>query len=620
VPTEDVLRGLLAAAPDALLACTPEGRIVFMNDQVERIFGWSRAELVGRTVDRLVPHPTLGEHPLLRVGDRAAGQPSEAELGIELLATRRDGSVFPAEISVSSFDAGDGILVAAAIRDVTSTRRTEHRFRALLESAPDPILGVDVDGRIELVNAQAERLFGWPAAELVGQQIEVLVPDAARARHLVHRSAYVSDPVPRPMGGGLQLSAQRRDGTTFPAEVSLSAVTDQPGSLIVLAAVRDVTDRIELEAERGRRLLAERQERTQRLESLGQLAGGVAHDFNNLLGVILNYTTLLTRRATDEEVRADLDEIRAAAERAGGLTRQLLTFARRDHVELEPIDVSEIAASVVSMLERTFGENIELQLDLDALPVVTIGDEHQIEQIILNLAFNARDAMPSGGRITIATERGGTDVILRVADTGCGMPPEVLARAFEPFFTTKPTGHGTGLGLATVFGVAHQHGGTVSIDSVLDSGTTVTVRLPAAAGTDGVALRHISAPDGAPDGALGGRERVLVVEDEPALRAATARILGEMGYLVQVATDGVDALALFDLDPAAFDIVVTDVAMPRMRGDELARRLSERSPALPVVFVSGYDSGDVPMNGRLLAKPVAEATLLRTIREVLDAG
>jgi len=364
-------------------------------------------------------------------------------------------------------------------------------------------------------------------------------------------------------------------------------------------------------------------EQSHRLESLGQLAAGVAHDFNNLLGVILNCTTLLTPQVTGTMAAADVGEIRAAAERAARLTRQLLTFARGDLADPEPFDVNEIVRGVTSMLDRTLGEHIELRVDLAGGPLVAIAERHQLEEIVLNLAINARDAMPAGGKLSLVTEplppaRGmahrGPDVVLRVADTGHGMAPEVVARAFEPFFTTKPRSQGTGMGLATVYGIVRQHGGEVTIDSAIDVGTTVTVVLRGADTTP--------APAGgaAVDAPEGGHERILLVEDEAALRMGTARILVEQGYEVLVACDGVEALEVFEREGVALDVVVTDVAMPRMRGDELALRLGERSPAMPVIFLSGYDPGDTPLTGRLLAKPVAEDALLRAIREVLDDG
>lgn len=613
-PSEDVLRGLLAAAPDALLAVNAVGEIVFMNDQAERVFGWPRSDLIGQPVERLVPERFALGHPAMRAGYVKRPTTRPMGVGLELWARRRDGSEFPAEISLSGFFTAEGLLVAATIRDVTVSRRTEHRYRAVLASAPDATLGVDSRGRIELLNAQAEKLFGWQADELIGEPIEVLVPEMDREQHVRDRAGYVADPQSRPMGAGLQLSARRKDGTTFPAEISLSAVREEPGSFLVLASVRDVTERIEQAAERQRAALEAQRERSHRLESLGELAGGIAHDFNNVLGVILNYTALLARRATDPTAAGDLGEIRAAAERGAALTRQLLTFARRDVANPTPVDVNDVVRSVVGMLERTLGEGIELRLELAPAPLVAVIDRQQLEQIVMNLAINARDAMPGGGRITIVTERldQALDIALRLTDTGEGMPTDVVARAFEPFFTTKPHGRGTGLGLATVYGIVRQNDGEVRIDSKVGGGTTVSIALRSAVDT---APRH----DVSRDDPLGGSERILLVEDEKALRIATARILAGHGYEVIAASDGVEALEFFEEDPD-IDVVVTDIAMPRMRGDELARRITARRPGTRVIMITGYNSGETSTTGRLLAKPVGEEELLRAIRKVVDDG
>jgi PAS domain S-box-containing protein len=605
----ELIRALVAAAPDALVGARSSGEIVWVNEEAEKLFGWCQQEVVDQSLDVLVPGwaPTV---PAPSGGD-------------SVWARRRDGSTFRAEISGKEFEAPEGRFLTVTVRDVTVARRTERRLRAVLESAPDAILGVDAAGRIELLNAQAERLFGWTAEELRGQQVEVLVPESIAGPHTLHRATYGQAPSHRPMGAGLQLSARRKDGTTFPAEISLSAVSEEPG-LLVLAAIRDVSDRMEMEADRRRQDLDAQRERSHRLESLGELAGGIAHDFNNLLGVILNFTTLISRRVDDPTVTADLGEIRSAAERGAGLTRQLLAFARRDIANPLPVEVNEVIRDAASMLQRTLGEHVELRLDLAPGPMVALADPNQLEQIVLNLAINSRDAMPDGGRLTIVTQRspaatqlagaGGAqlpDVVLRVVDTGHGMAPEVVKRAFEPFFTTKERGRGTGLGLATVYGIVRQNGGDVTIESRVGEGTAVTVTLRGAQGS-------LRGPAGAHSPLAGGRERILLVEDEATLRAGTARLLADHGYEVIVANDGLEALEVFDREVGAIDLVLSDVAMPRMRGDDLARALAERAAPVRVVLMTGYDTGDLGNIARPLSKPVAEEELLRVIREVLD--
>jgi hypothetical protein len=492
---------------------------------------------------------------------------------------------------------------------------SEDVLRSLLAAAPDALIIVDAAGTIVFANEQASRLFGWPPEELVGAGVERLVPERFAGGHPARRAEYQAHPTTRPMGAGLDLWARRCDGTEFPAEISLSTVSDGSGGRLVLAGVRDVSDRLGLQAIRQHEALAEQ---SRRLEGLGLLAGGIAHDFNNLLGVILNYTALLTRRVEGSTALEDLAEIRAAAERAASLTRQLLTIASRDVAHPQRVEVSAVIQGVVARLERALGAHIELHLQLAAEPLVAVVDRGQLEQILVNLVVNAGEAMGDGGTVTIATRPAGStagaasDVVLAVTDQGTGMAPDVAARAFEPFFSTKPAEESTGLGLATVYGIVRRAGGEVAISSEVGAGTTVTVTLPAAgAVTEETGTRAESSP--------GGEERILLVDDEAALRAGMARLLGESGYDVVTAADGLEALELYEGDVQGIDLVLTDVTMPRMRGDALAEALTARDAKVPVIFMSGYASGDVSMSGRLLPKPVAEDVLLKTIREVLDA-
>jgi hypothetical protein len=471
------------------------------------------------------------------------------------------------------------------------------------------VLGVDADGVVVLADAAAGRMFGRPVADVLGAPVESLVAaDRFGWERLLRDAARAAPPVD---GGTATLL--RSDATTLPAELRLAAVLDRDGAVIVLVGIRDTTPRAGAEIGRKRRVLE-----VQRLESLGQLAGGVAHDFNNLLGVILNYTTLVSRRVDDPVARGDLDEIRSAAERGASLTRQLLTFARRDTARPEKLDVTAAVRHVASMLNRTLGEHIELDLELTGEPLVVVCDRTQLEQILLNLAINARDAMSDGGVLVISAAAEPPSapgeppgVVLSVSDTGHGMPAEVADRAFEPFFTTKPRGRGTGLGLATVYGIVEQNHGSVDIETAPEEGTTVTVWLPRADSAD-----TVLAPAG--DMPHGTGERVLLVEDKDALRIVTARLLSDNGYEVLVAEDGLAALDVLDRERDRVDVVLTDIAMPRMRGDELAEAISDRAPHLPVLFMTGYDSGVTPKRSPVLTKPVSEHDLLQALREVLD--
>src|SRR6266550_925246 len=364
-------RGLLEAAPDAIVGVDADGRIALVNAQVERLFGYPREELVGQPVEVLVPDTVRAAHPGNRGRYFADPQQRPMGAGMALSGRRRDGTEFPAEISLSTLDTEDGLLVSAAVRDVTERKKAEAKFRGLLEAAPDAIVGVGPDGRIALVNAQVERLFGYRRDELVGQPVEILVPHGVRAAHPGHRGRYFADPQQRPMGAGKQLAARRKDGTEFPAEISLSTLDTEDG-LLVSAAVRDVTDRIEAQAERERLKTQRERERleaqlhqSQRLESLGQLAGGVAHDFNNLLGAILNYASFVEEELVAAAARPggqawipvsqDVEQIRRAAERATNLTHQLLAFGRREIVQPRVLDLNAIVTDVEQLLRRSLG-------------------------------------------------------------------------------------------------------------------------------------------------------------------------------------------------------------------------------------------------------------------------
>jgi PAS domain S-box-containing protein len=507
-----------------------------------------------------------------------------------------------------------GSLLAAEARRSTAEEALaakQHQFQDFLDRVPTLMFARDLEGRYLLANRALGDALGVPTDEIVGQLDTKFVSKAA--------SRGVRDNDLAIARSGVSVD-EERTGTGSGGETRLYRVIrfpllDASGVTYGVGAVsEDITERRMAELERVR--LQEEMGQLDRLKSLGQLAGSISHDFNNLLGVILNYATLLEREVTDPTASADLGEIRTAAERAAALTRQLLTFARRDVVDPEPLDVNAVIRDITELLGRTLGERVELRLRLAEKPLVAVIDRHQLDQVVLNLAINARDAMSTGGVLTIATRHdsgrdGSCLVVLSITDDGEGMAPDVAERAFEPFFSTKPTGAGTGLGLSTVYGIVQQNQGDVMIDSVAGLGTTITVVLPCA-----TEANPVSAETRAADG--DGSERILLVEDEDPLREATARLLRARGYDVVTAGDGIEALDVMDREERPMDLVVTDVAMPRLRGDELAERLAVIAPEVPVLFVSGYDSGEAPQVGRLLPKPVAEQDLLRAVREVLD--
>jgi two-component system cell cycle sensor histidine kinase/response regulator CckA len=472
---------------------------------------------------------------------------------------------------------------------------------AVIEHSDDAIVATNMNGRLTAFNTGAERLYGYPSGDMIGTAVTVFSALGTPADAPGPSAGEVAGRI----AGGEQAIRYdtvrvHQDGTVKDVSMVASPVYDEHGKVVGVSSVtRDIS--AQKRAETDLRAAEEKVNQVQRMASLGQLAGGVAHDFNNLLGIMLSFIAFAEETAGEPDVRADLAKARLAGERAVDLTRQLLTFTRQDAVHLEMLDVNTCIAEVHAMLARTIGENIHLTAKPSPRPLMIRADPGQIQQILLNLAVNARDAMPEGGSLIIeATETdldkqhpdlhpapaGGRYVRLLVSDTGTGMSPEVAARVFEPFYTTKPKGHGTGLGLATVYGIIAEAGGSINVYSELGIGTTFRVYFPvvtATAGTSPVAAAPAAAP---PDGH--GRT-VLVVEDEPALGEAVARMLHGGGYRPLSADSGAQALTL---DTAqGCDLLLTDVIMPEMSGRQLADTMQRRHPQLPVLYMSGYSDG-----------------------------
>jgi signal transduction histidine kinase/CheY-like chemotaxis protein len=418
------------------------------------------------------------------------------------------------------------------------------------------------------------------------------------------------------------------DGRIVWARIALTARVGDPGEPVgALAMVADVTEQKNIEAQLHQ---------AQKLDAVGQLAGGLAHDFNNLLTVIDGYAALLIIDA-DEVVRRDLAMIRDAAGRASALTRQLLTFSRAQTALPQVVDVSTVVTSVETLLRRLIREDVDLVVTVTTEPTPVRADPSQLEQVLVNLAINARDAMPAGGTLAIHTDRvqldgGGADetatrpgdyVLITVTDSGCGMTAQVITRIFEPFFTTKDPGKGTGLGLSTVYGIVTRAGGNVRVDSRPGAGTTFEVYLPTATTSAGPHQPYHSHDRHAPPRLAAGDGTILLVEDDPAVRQLADRILTTAGYQVLIGIDGEHALALARTH-ADIDLLVTDVIMPGLNGQQLADRLIEMRPGIPVIFMSAYTRGVLTAvdNNRIVAfldKPFTAATLTEKVRSVLDS-
>jgi PAS domain S-box-containing protein len=597
-----------------------EGRIALFNPACERLTGWSEDEVKGRVWWELAPAEDAAS--VQEAFRRALGSEEAPELEYHWLA--KDGSRQRVAWNAALVAGEDGSVqwIIWTGTDVTERRRAEAWFRALIERSSDMILVLDREGRIQFWSPSSTKALGWGSEEVLGRWGAELVHPDDRAQ-VVHASA-------SPDGGPglaspLSLRFRHRDGSWRYFEGMVRNLLEDPAVQGLVVNMRDITEQRQLE---------EQFQQSQRLESIGRLAGGVAHDFNNLLTVILSCSSAMSEDlATGTPVRAeDLQEIREAGERAAQLTRKLLAFARKQVIAPEPLDVNLLVTGSEKLLRRVLGEDVELATALDPDIWTVCCDPGQIEQVILNLAVNARDAMPGGGKLVIRTDnveaddggegRGvppGAWVRLGISDSGMGMPPEVKERVFEPFFTTKPVGAGTGLGLATVYGIVKQSGGHILVESEPDRGTTFEVYLPRTREKPAAAVR---AP--APK-AVRGSETVLVVEDDLQVRDVTVSALRAGGYRVLVAGDGASALDVAAHERGPLHLLVADVVMPGLDGRTLADTLRRALPALKVLFVSGYSDNVIAEHGvlgtgvELLPKPFTPAVLLARVRAVLDA-
>jgi len=502
-------------------------------------------------------------------------------------------------------------------------------FEQFLEFVPDAIVGVDRSSGIVLVNRRAEELFGFEREELIGQDPEVLVPERFREAHAGHRGTYFEKPQTRPMGSGPKLFAVRRDGTEFPVEVSLSHL-ELSGKTIATVAVRDLTERAESEREQARQ---DNLQRARQMDSVGQLAGGIAHDFNNILAVIMNYAEFVSdEMEPGSSAHQDVEEIRRAAERAAGLTRQLLIFGRRETLRPQLLDLTTLVRERENLLREGVGGRVEMEVSLEPGLWPIEADPDQIGQVLVNLSVNARDAMPKGGRLLIEAENVELDdeyafmhpdtppgryVRLKVSDTGTGMDCETVDRVFEPFFTTKS--ENTGLGLATVYGIATSAGGRVDVYSEPGIGTTVKVHLPVAAAA------AAANPPETSEYPVGDGQVVLLVEDEEHVRRIAERILTKGGYTVIGTEHGAEALEICGRPDQDIDLLLTDVIMPELLGPELVEHARAIRPALRAVYMSGYSHGvlapqTLAANGEsaFIEKPFNARALLETVRELLE--
>ena len=636
---------LLETLPDALVAVDRDGTIVQVNSQAQELFGYDRDELIGQKIEMLVPESYRRQHHHHR--RNFAETPKTRRMGadLDLYGRRRNGSEFPVEISLSPVSTENETFVLSAIRDIGARQRIaeelrraneelhrrtaeqlgEYRSRlaSIIDSSDDAIIGKGLDGTITSWNKGAERIYGYTPEEVVGKRISLLTssdrPDEipeilqtiARGESVEHHESV----------------RVTKDGRHLNVSISVSPLRDAKGDVVGASAIaRDITAQKRAESQLHQ---------SQKMEAIGRLAGEVVHDFNNILAIISACTEFLRDRIDPAaEPSHYIENIKKATERGSSLTRQLLAFSRTSVIQPRLLDLNERLKDIGKLLRPLMGDNVEVLIVSKSPSAVVEADPGQFDQIVVNLAVNARDAMPRGGKFILETSAmrfdeafaeqhqsmaAGEYVMLSVSDTGNGMDEATVSRMFEPFFTTKEVGKGTGLGLATVFGIVKQNAGHIMVSSEPGHGTTFKIYLPCADHKIGLG----SEPEVETVAPKRQGTTILLVEDDEIMRSLTRQLLQEHGYTVVEADDGKSALEWMESHPDPIDLLLTDVVMRRMSGPELVDRLNASHPDLKVVYMSGYTGEliaerEVLKRGiMLLEKPFTRTALLNTIHTTL---
>jgi PAS domain S-box-containing protein len=628
-------RGLMEAAPDGMVVVNQAGEIVILNARAEVQFGYRRDELLGQKVTNIIPEGFAER--LIADETRTAAEALAQQIGtgIELNGRRKDGTKFPIEIMLSPLENDEGILVTAAIRDITVRKDAERhlaqmegRYRGLMEAAPDGMVVVNQEGEIVILNARAEVQFGYRRDELLGQKVTSIIPEGFAERLIADALRTTAEALAQQIGTGIELNGRRKDGSSFPIEIMLSPL-ESPEGILVTAAIRDISER---------KHLARQLHQSQKMEAVGQLTGGIAHDFNNLLGVIIGNLDLLDRLVAGNEAAVKrVKTAQKAAIRGADITRRLLVFSSSEELKPAVVLLGDSIQNTIELAARGLGPEIKITTHLDASMPPLFVDPAGLESSMLNLVVNARDAMPKGGSIIISTElqkldsshpvmhssdiKEGRFACIRITDTGQGMSKETLEHAFEPFFTTKPRNKGTGLGLAMVYGFVKQSGGTVHVYSELGQGTTVSLYLPVAEDDPHPIPAETATLLSAK---MGGT--VLVVDDEVDLLEVAVAYLADMGFTALKAIDGASALETL-AERSEIDLMVTDIVMPGgMNGVELVQRARNLRPDLKIIYSSGFPAEALAeksmrlVDGSLLRKPYRRAEFTDIVHRVMGSA
>jgi PAS domain S-box-containing protein len=635
----------LEAVPDATLVVNRDGIVLQANSQIENLFGYTRDELIGQPVEMLVPDRQRLQHHHHRQGFVAQPKVRRMGAGLDLFGRRRDGSEFPVEISLSPVMTDSGILVLSAIRDISDRKRIEEELRRahteleqrkdrqlwqyqsrlalIVDSSQDAIIGKNLDGIVTHWNKGAEHIYGYTAEEVIGKSITILAPPE-RADEIAQILETVRE------GKGVEHFESVRvtkDGRRLNVSITVSPIRDSEGRIVGASTIaRDIT---------AQKRAEDQLRQSQKMEAIGRLAGGIAHDFNNILGIITACSELLLGRIKPGSVPPEyIENIKEAAKRGATLTRQLLIFSRRQTTQAEMLDMNERLRELSKLLRPLMSDDVEISLLARSTSAIVELDPSHLDQLVVNLAVNARDAMPNGGKLIVETAaidfdeafarqhppmKAGSYVMLAISDNGCGMDQATVSRIFDPFFTTKELGKGTGLGLATVYGIVQQSGGHIFVYSEPGHGTTFKIYLPSAAHKLEVSQEALE-EDVAPrhEGAT-----ILLVEDDAMMRSLAKQLLLDHGYSVVEAKDGASALEHLRAGQNGIDLLLTDVVMPGTSGPDLALHVIKSHPETKIVYMSGY-TGELLVNGHglndgipLLEKPFTRASLLKTIHTAL---
>jgi PAS domain S-box-containing protein len=630
------LSAVVETAADGVILIDARGCVLMFNTACEKLFKYQAGEVIGQNVKMLMPGPYREEHDGYIDNFCRTGERKIIGIGREVFGRRKDGTTFPMDLSVGEARQDEGSIFVGIIHDLTERERVERalresnaRLKAVVDTAVDGVILIDAHGCILKFNPACEKLFQYRNDEVLRQNVKMLMPSSYRVEHDGYIRNFLETGERKIIGIGREVLGQRKDGSTFPMDLSVGEAR-QEGESIFVGIIHDLTER-----KRTEELLVQ----AQKMEMVGQLSGGIAHDFNNLLTVIVGNAEFLSEKL---KARRDLqqlaDDIGRAGDRGAELTQRLLAFGRRQVLLPVEVDCNALLGSMQKLLQRTLRQDIEIRANFDPEVSFIFADAAQLESAVLNLAVNAQDAMPAGGRLTISTANASLDdhykslhpeviageyVLIAITDDGEGMRKEVIERAFEPFYTTKEVGKGSGLGLSMVYGFVKQSNGHVAIYSEPGLGTTVRIYLPE------VASKPPLPPKQVPDATRShpqGTETVLVVEDDPFVRSYSINSLESLGYSVISAVEGNDALQKLRTD-IHVDILFTDIVMPGgINGWDLADLARKLRPGLPVLLTSGYALDTLAKHGRLragavvLTKPYRKADLARRLREVVSVS